>query len=202
MSPPRVGSQHVLGACFQPPHTGDRDSGPVLSSPGEHGDTLPLAECQFTAQVGRAEISAPLGSLCPFPGQRPQPQISAPLRRTQVSSALVWSGESPACLLPCPQSRGPSEQGPMGSTPGRQPQGPPGRGPQLARKDPGPSLCQAQQVPSPSAGRGQNSGPWGRVAQTSPDPRREGGGGTGNHNMHLLHPIAPHLSTGAQGKWP
>lgn len=106
------------------------------------------------------------------PTNAPSPKSQPPLRRTQVSSALTRDQEKFPPASGSPQEPGTSEQGQIGSPPGRQPQGPLQRGPQRARRDPGPAIRRPAgtitQVPAP-----HQSPEWRRPART---PGERGGG--------------------------
>lgn len=124
----------------------------------------PPARCQLTARVAWAEISASLGSPCPFPNRSPQPQISTPTTETPGQhSPHERSGETPASSPPTPKSLGPqstvfrehSRQAASGALP---------RSPQWARgAQGGPGL------PRPQRRGGQRSEPG---ASPSPPPLR------------------------------
>lgn len=142
----------------------------------------PPARCQLTAQVAWAEISASLGSPCPFPNRSPQPQISTPTTETPGQhSPHERSGETPASSPPTPKSLGPqstvfrehSRQAASGALP---------RSPQWARgAQGGPGL------PRPQRRGGQRSEPG---ASPSPPPLRVPRASTG-----ALHPPEAAWST-------
>lgn len=113
----RGGPPHVRRARFLPRAEGGPTRGPGASNPGGMAAPPPSAECQFTTQRAWAEISAPLGSPCPLPNQWPQPQISAPAKRTQVGWAPLGAQEKsqPASSHTPPQQPGARAQGPMGA---------------------------------------------------------------------------------------
>lgn len=121
----RGGPPHVRRAHFLPRAEGGPTQGPGASNPGGMAAPPPSAECQFTTQRARAEISAPLGSPCSLPNQWPHPQISAPAKRTQVSWAPLGAQEKsqPASSHPPPTAWGPCT-GAHGSASGSQPQQP------------------------------------------------------------------------------
>lgn len=163
-----------------PPPCGDPGLSPP--APGGAGSThCLLAQCRFTAQAAWAEISAPLGSPCPFPTQ---PEISAPAKEdTGQVGPHGWSGAALACLQPSTKSLGPQSRARWGAHPKERPPSWP------ERTQAPPSARPRTQVP-PSSTWEQGCG--GR--QTHPDPR---GAGVNQVKIGraLLHP-STHPPTG------
>lgn len=81
---------------------------PTPGSTAPHGRP---AQCQLTAQVAGAEITAPLGSPCPLPNQWSQLQTSAPAGEDTGQLGLHRvSRETPVCSCPASQALGTSKQ--------------------------------------------------------------------------------------------
>lgn len=163
-------------AHFLPRAEGGPTQGPGASNPGGMAAPPPSAECQFTTQRARAEISAPLGSPCSLPNQWPHPQISAPAKRTQVSWAPLGAQEKsqPASSHPPPNSLGPVHRGPWERI--RQPApATPMKRPPLARGDPGPPKSASRQEPELRPCSTLESPGWPRATQARRGEERGGG---------------------------
>lgn len=152
----------VPGACSPPRKGWAETQGPATSSPGSVVHPWPPRQCQLTAQGAGAEIPAPLGSPCPLPTQRSQPQISA-LLRTPVSWAFTGGQEKPCPAPALPQALGTWKRSGWGVYQAWSLRGFPLPGSAGPRAHRGQNLGHAQLYLEPT------------VAQVYPDPRGEMG---------------------------
>lgn len=188
-------------ACFPPCRGWAGTQGPVTSGPRGAWPTHDLlAQCQLTAQVAQAEISAPLGSLCPLPNQWSQPQVSAPAKEDTGELGLYRGEEKPQPDSVLPQAWGPRARGSLSCPKPRGLE----QGGECARQEAsGASLCRAQQAHGPKGARTWTCPALHRV-RGGPDPprpqRREGGRGRGQQAKTCIPSPCPHVPTGNGSK--